>query len=100
MEVEREDPDAVFLQEVVPDTMAIIESKLINYKCVQAGGEGYFVAMMLKNSTGLNTFGSSVRFVLWSPTQSSNFLRHFRYQLLTRIIASNRMANLEWEGIY
>ena len=53
MEIEREDPDAVFLQEVVPDSMAIIESKLINYKCVQAGGEGYFVAMMLKNSTGL-----------------------------------------------
>jgi len=50
-EIEREDPDAVFLQEVVPDSMSIIESKMINYKCIQAGGEGYFVAILLKNAT-------------------------------------------------
>ena len=42
----------MFLQEVVPDNLAIIESKMISYKCVQAGGEGYFVAMLLKNTTG------------------------------------------------
>ena len=53
LEIEREDPDVVFLQEVVPDNLAIIESKMISYKCVQAGGEGYFVAMLLKNTTGL-----------------------------------------------
>jgi len=51
LEIEREDPDVVFLQEVVPDNLAIIESKMISYKCVQAGGEGYFVAMLLKNTT-------------------------------------------------
>jgi len=50
-EIEREDPDAVFLQEVVPDSLAILESKLINYKCIQAGGEGYFVAVLLKTAT-------------------------------------------------
>ena len=51
-EIEREDPDAVLLQEVVPDSLAILESKLINYKCIQAGGEGYFVAVLLKTATG------------------------------------------------
>lgn len=51
VEIERENPDVIFLQEVVSDSIAIIESKLINYKFVQAGGDGYFVAMLLKNST-------------------------------------------------
>ena len=53
VEIERENPDVIFLQEVVSDSIAIIESKLINYKFVQAGGDGYFVAMLLKNSTGV-----------------------------------------------
>ena len=51
-EIEREDPDAVFLQEVVPDSLAILESKMTNYKCIQAGGEGYFVVILLKKATG------------------------------------------------
>jgi len=51
VEIEREDPDVVFLQEAVSDNINIIESKLISYKCIRAGGDGYFVAMLLKNST-------------------------------------------------
>jgi len=50
-EIEREDPDAVFLQEVVPESLTILESKMTNYKCVQAGGEGYFVVILLKKAT-------------------------------------------------
>ena len=82
-EIEREDPDAVFLQEVVPDSLAILESKLINYKCIQAGGEGYFVAVLLKTATGaycavwiylsFSSLSDSVVFSVFPPSGWMNF---------------------------
>ena len=75
-EIEREDPDAVFLQEVVPESLTILESKMTNYKCVQAGGEGYFVVILLKKATGEKLCGSTLSSLAsWSSISShSNFL--------------------------
>ena len=42
--LEQEKAEIVFLQEVVPGTLAYLKSKLVNYECLAATGKDYFVA--------------------------------------------------------
>lgn len=47
----RNSPDVVFLQEVVPQTLAYIEKQLPEYQCIAAGTEEYFTATLLRRFT-------------------------------------------------
>ena len=44
----RENPDVVYLQEVVPRTVKIIEDNCPTYQLIPGGVEEYFTAIMLK----------------------------------------------------
>ena len=47
----REDPDVVYLQEVVPASLPILEEKCAQYHMLPGGSQKYFTAMMLKVSS-------------------------------------------------
>lgn len=49
--INKEDPDVVFLQEVVPDSAEIIQEKCPLYHMIPGNDEGYFVAVMLKTGS-------------------------------------------------
>ncbi|CAF0776626.1 unnamed protein product [Didymodactylos carnosus] len=49
--IKREQPDVIFFQEVVPLTMAILESSLTNYSSKAGGTDMYFVAIFTKKDT-------------------------------------------------
>ena len=44
----RENPDVIYLQEVVPRTVKIIEDNCPTYQLIPGGVEEYFTAIMLK----------------------------------------------------
>ena len=44
----RENPDVVYLQEVVPETLKIVEDNCPTYQLIPGGMEEYFTAIMLK----------------------------------------------------
>ena len=44
----RENPDVVYLQEVIPQTVKIIEDSCPTYQLIPGGTEKYFTAIMLK----------------------------------------------------
>lgn len=44
----REDPAVVFLQEVVPQTLDILEKECPEYQILSGGRQGYFTAMLIK----------------------------------------------------
>jgi len=46
--LQEEAVDIAFLQEVIPETFAYLESKLPNYECIAAKHENYFVATLLR----------------------------------------------------
>lgn len=48
---DREKPDVVFFQELVPETFSYIEDKLPEYMCVAGNTVGYFTATLLRKFT-------------------------------------------------
>ena len=53
--VSRENPDIVYLQEVVPDAEAIIREKCPQYELIPGGDFEYYTAVMLKRSSVVKT---------------------------------------------
>lgn len=49
--IENENPDIVFLQEVVPKTLNYIEENLPQFKCIPGDHEGYFTVTMINQFT-------------------------------------------------
>jgi hypothetical protein len=47
----RERPDVVFLQEVIPETFSYIEEKLPEYMCIAGNTSDYFTATLLRRFT-------------------------------------------------
>lgn len=59
-----ENPDVVYLQEVIPQTVEILEDKCALYQLIPAGNEGYFSAMMLKvGSNNRSLFISIIKYL-------------------------------------
>jgi hypothetical protein len=48
---DREKPDVVFFQELVPETFSYIEDKLPEYMCIAGNTVGYFTATLLRKFT-------------------------------------------------
>ena len=48
---DREKPDVVFFQELVPETFSYIEDKLPEYMCIAGNTDGYFTATLLRKFT-------------------------------------------------
>ncbi|KAJ9588028.1 hypothetical protein L9F63_028160, partial [Diploptera punctata] len=46
-----EQPDIVFLQELIPETFSYIEDKLPEYMCIAGNTDGYFIATLLRRFT-------------------------------------------------
>jgi hypothetical protein len=48
---DREKPDVVFFQEMVPETFSYIEEKLPEYMCIAGNTDGYFTGALLRKFT-------------------------------------------------
>ncbi|XP_064651882.1 tyrosyl-DNA phosphodiesterase 2-like [Lineus longissimus] len=49
--IKKENPDVVFLQEVVPNTYRVIKESLADYLMIPGNDEGYFTAILLRRTT-------------------------------------------------